>query len=68
MPDYSHEYDSIGYDPAAPVLDLGVAATGQGEPSVVIPALIDSGADATLLPIDVLQSEDRPQLEDFMHG
>lgn len=52
---YSNDYESEKYYPAAPVVKIGVAKSGQKEPSTQIAALIDSGADATMLPVDLLQ-------------
>ncbi len=53
---YTHEYDSeYPYGPALPVVELRVRpidATGAG---IELQALVDSGADATILPIHVLQ-------------
>jgi predicted aspartyl protease len=53
---YSGDYDNQNYDPAAPVVPIGVSKLGGSEPSLSLDALIDSGADATMLPIDILQS------------
>jgi predicted aspartyl protease len=46
-------YDET-YDPAAPVcqINLSVAATGS---SVNVPAIIDTGADATIVPLEYLR-------------
>ncbi len=46
-------YDDA-YDPAAPVcqINLSVAATGS---SVSLPAIIDTGADATIVPLEYLR-------------
>ncbi|VAW43364.1 hypothetical protein MNBD_CHLOROFLEXI01-3745 [hydrothermal vent metagenome] len=52
---YSSDYESEKYYPAAPVIKIGVAKSGQKERSTQIAALIDSGADATMLPVDLLQ-------------
>lgn len=53
---YSHDYDSKHYNPAAPVVEIGVAKSNQQAPSTQIVALIDSGADGTMLPINLLQA------------
>lgn len=53
---YTHDYDSTNYDPAAPIVELGVAKPGLQSPSLQLLALVDSGADATMLPINVLQN------------
>ncbi|MBK8989822.1 MAG: hypothetical protein IPM39_27805 [Chloroflexi bacterium] len=56
MPLTSSHYDNQQYDPAAPVVEVGVAKPGSSEPAVHLLALIDSGADATMFPIDALQA------------
>ncbi len=56
MPPTSSHYDNQQYDPAAPVVEVGVAKPGSSEPAVHLLALIDSGADATMFPIDALQA------------
>lgn len=56
MPLTSSHYDNEQYDPAAPVVEIGVAKPGSSEPAIHLMALIDSGADATMLPIDALQA------------
>jgi predicted aspartyl protease len=37
-------------DPAGPVLTVRVASPGDGGPGVLLPALVDTGADCTLVP------------------
>lgn len=55
MQTFSSDYDSQNYNPAAPVVAIGIAKSGQQTPSTQVTALIDSGADATMLPINLLQ-------------
>ena len=43
------------YSPAAPVVEARLKAPGRAEVSRSFTALIDSGADGTLLPIDLLE-------------
>ena len=49
---YTYEYDYT-YSPSAPIVELEVGTQRSAE-SVILPALIDSGADATLLPKELL--------------
>lgn len=56
MPHASSAYDHERYDPAAPVVEIGIARLGGAEPVARLIALVDSGADATMLPIDALQA------------
>jgi hypothetical protein len=53
---YSQEYDRLNYDPAAPVVEITITHSSISSLSHNLVALIDSGADATMLPIDVLKS------------
>jgi len=55
---YSNAYDNEAYDPAAPVVEIGVSRLGGTESSVAVIALVDSGADASMLPINILQAVD----------
>ena len=56
---------SVGYDPsyrpAAPVVPVGVSALG-GD-AVMVPMLIDTGADVTLLPADLVRRLRLPQVD-----
>jgi len=58
MPVYSRAYDGENYYPAMPIAEISLLSNLSGESVVSVMALIDSGADATLLPIDVLESAD----------
>lgn len=52
---YSYEYDTA-YEPPAPILELTVRKTGRSPAEVIVLALVDSGADATMIPITALQT------------
>jgi len=43
------------YHPAMPVLTVGVSRAGIDGPMATLEAIIDTGADAPLLPVDVLR-------------
>lgn len=47
---------SDAYTPSMPVVDLGVSRPGARQPIQVVTAVVDSGADGTLVPIDVLEA------------
>lgn len=51
---YSKNYDSRNFDPAAPVVEVTVRPSPTSTKGIKLTALIDSGADSTLLPKDVL--------------
>lgn len=57
---HQFEYDTAYPGPALPVVELGI--TGRGE-TRVIPALVDSGADATLIPLNILQAVDARKID-----
>jgi predicted aspartyl protease len=50
---YTHSYDS-DYEPAMPVVEMGVGDIDGGK-EVIITAMIDSGADATMIPLAVIK-------------
>ena len=50
---HSHDYDS-SYNPAMPVITIQVARR-IGETPFLLTAIVDSGADATQIPIPILQ-------------
>ncbi|MCP4427345.1 MAG: hypothetical protein GY803_22895 [Chloroflexi bacterium] len=49
----SYDYDS-SYEPAAPVVPVGLSASGETIVRRRVSALLDSGADATMIPVDEL--------------
>lgn len=58
----SYNYDS-DYEPPAPVAPVGLSPSGDMEVRQQVSALIDSGADATIIPIDLLQAAGARYLE-----
>ena len=64
---YFFDYD-VSYDPAIPVVEIEIAA-GKSESGMVIRALVDSGADATVIPIhNLLQVGARKGRSAWMRG
>lgn len=55
MPTYSKSYNSRDFDPAMPVVEIDLLAPVQNGVVSRLTALVDTGADASMLPIDVLQ-------------
>ncbi len=51
----SYQYDT-SYDPAAPVVPIGLSPSGELDARRQVAALLDSGADATMIPVDILTS------------
>ena len=49
----SHDYDS-DYEPAALVARIGLSPSGEREARQWVTALLDSGADGTIIPVDLL--------------
>jgi predicted aspartyl protease len=60
---YSHAYNRRDYDPAMPVVEITVRRATPGELEAPVLALVDSGADATMLPVDVLTAVGARHLE-----
>lgn len=56
----SQEYDHRNFDPAMPILDIGLSRPGARTPALFVEAQIDTGADGTLIPIHLLESIDAP--------
>jgi hypothetical protein len=50
---FSHDYDT-NYDPAAPVLSIGIGSIDREGQAQVI-ALVDSGSDVTMIPLAILR-------------
>ena len=50
---YTYPY-SRNYQPAMPVTEIGLGKGGQSEPGLMRLALVDSGADGTLVQVDLL--------------
>jgi predicted aspartyl protease len=54
---YTHDYDSsYAYGPALPIVELFVRSVAATDGGTSLRALVDSGADATILPLAVLQN------------
>ena len=52
---YTYDYNRLDYDPAAPMVEIVVGRAASIGPEFTAIALVDSGADATMLPIDILR-------------
>lgn len=51
---YSYPYSDV-YDPAMPIVEVGVSLPKRSVADIAVPALLDSGSDGTLIPIDQLE-------------
>ncbi len=51
---YTYNY-SPDYHPAMPVVEVGLSIVGQSKAQQSLMALIDSGSDGTLLPLNILE-------------
>ena len=56
MPLYSHPYNNKDYEPPMPVMEVALLSRDTGEVATQVLAIVDSGADATLLPIESLRT------------
>jgi len=52
----SYPYDNDNYEPAAPVVPIEIFVTQAASATQQVDALIDSGADATILPLPLLEA------------
>jgi predicted aspartyl protease len=52
---FSQEYERRAYDPPMPMLDIGISRPGLNAPSATVEAVVDTGADGTLIPRDTLE-------------
>jgi predicted aspartyl protease len=54
---YTFEYDlDYPFGPAMPMVEIQIRPVGRNDVTVTIQALVDSGADATILPVRYLQA------------
>ena len=52
---YTYPYDSAYHGPAIPVMEITISAPDNTERKTVLRALVDSGADGTMIPVSHLQ-------------
>lgn len=52
---YFYNY-STQFDPAMPVIEIGISLLRQSRPATTVIALIDSGSDASMLPQSILEA------------
>jgi predicted aspartyl protease len=50
---YSYDY-SLDYIPAMPVVEVNLSVPDRDEPAITATALVDSGSDGTMIPVDLL--------------
>ena len=60
---YTQDYNRNDYDPAMPVLAIGLSRPGRPTAATIIEALVDSGSDGTLIPLDILEAADAPYVD-----
>ncbi len=66
---YTQEYNRKEFSPAMPVLEIGVSRAGRDRPAITIEAVIDSGSDGTLIPLDYLERADAQYIDrTFIRG
>ena len=57
---FAYDFDTVRFFPPGPVIDVHVSAPDTPENSQTLSILIDTGADASILPINVLQQIQAP--------
>lgn len=60
---YSQNFDSQRFSPAMPVITVGISRTDGSGRSIAFDALVDTGADGTLIPSDLLDAVDAPYID-----
>lgn len=50
----SHDYDTINYQPAAPFIEITIDGYDDTKQPLTLKVFVDSGADGTMLPRDIL--------------
>lgn len=60
---HTQDYNRRVYDPPMPVLDIAISRPRAREFSDPVEATIDTGADGTLLPIDLLEQIGAPHID-----
>src|SRR4051794_40651331 len=66
---YTQEYNRKDYSPAMPVLEIGISRAGRTRPAVTLEAIIDTGSDGTLIPLDYLEKADAQYIDGaFIRG
>lgn len=65
MVQYSRDYD-VSYAPPMPVVDVTVQDIVSGDRSKPVAAIVDSGADGCLVPINILQELNLPPIRKAM--
>lgn len=59
----SIEYDRHNFHPPMPVLRIGVSWLGVRSPALSLEAILDTGADGTILPRDIVERVSAPYLD-----
>lgn len=60
---HTQEYDWRSFDPPMPVLDVILSRPGHHATPATVEAIIDTGADSTLIPLDVLEQIAAPHID-----
>lgn len=60
---WTYDYDSTYLGPALPVVKITVQRIGANDEGITLIALVDSGADATILPLRVLKHINAPRVD-----
>lgn len=65
MPEAIHtqEYNRWSFDPPMPVLDVFLSRPGRHAAPAAVEAIIDTGADSTLIPLDILERIAAPYID-----
>ena len=59
----SQEYERRAFSPPMPVLDVGVSLPGAAAPAATVEMIVDTGADVTALPRELLERIGAPLVD-----
>jgi predicted aspartyl protease len=60
---YTQNYDAQNFTPAMPLLSIGLSRIGQTDPFLTLDAIIDTGADGTLIAMELLEAVEAPYVD-----
>lgn len=60
---HAQDYSGWPFDPPMPVLDVVFSRPGRNAIPATVEAIIDTGADSTLIPLDILEQIVAPQID-----
>ena len=63
---FSQDYNRHEYQPPMPVLRIGLSRAGRSQPTVYVEALVDTGSDASMMPLELLEQANAQSIDRAM--